>query len=123
LFNGFESQKSLVEPYLADIEEDPAETLIRYAIFIADENTATCRDYQPTKVVVLAGVIGDEWLAVDGRGVVHRSLQAGDEVEQIVHESFFREQVLLKLSPRPVMTAILASGTGMIAMPRLATRI
>jgi hypothetical protein len=46
----------LVELYRADIEEDRAEALVCYAFVVADENTATGRHNQPTKVVVLAGV-------------------------------------------------------------------
>jgi hypothetical protein len=51
-----EPRKSLVELYRADIEEDRAEALVCYAFVIAEENTATGRHNQPTKVVVLAGV-------------------------------------------------------------------
>ena len=36
-------RKSLVELYLADIEEDRAEALVCYAFVIAEENTATGR--------------------------------------------------------------------------------
>jgi hypothetical protein len=75
--------ESLVKLYLADIEEDRAKALVCYAFPVPDENTATGWYNQPAKVVVLAGVVGDEWVAGDVRRVVYSSLQAGVRVETV----------------------------------------